>query len=113
MATVSTNIKIDPVLKKEAQSLFESFGLNLGTAINIFLRQAVREQAREQALPFRIGEPIPNAETLKAIKDARNGVGLSRGFSSVAELMEDLNADDCIRNQGEGASFISHQNRNT
>lgn len=109
MATVSTNIKIDPVLKKEAQSLFESFGLNLGTAINIFLRQAVREQA----LPFRIGEPIPNAETLKAIKDARNGVGLSRGFSSVAELMEDLNADDCIRNQGEGASFISHQNRNT
>lgn len=90
MATVSTNIKIDPVLKQEAQALFESFGLNLSTAVNMFLRQAVREQA----IPFRIGTPIANIETLKAIEDARNGRNLSRGFSSVADLMEDLDADD-------------------
>ena len=90
MTAVSTNIKIDPVLKKESQALFESFGLNLSTAINMFLRQAVREQA----IPFRIGTPVPNEETLKAIEDARKGIGLSRGFSSVSELMEDLDADD-------------------
>lgn len=36
MATVSTNIKIDPVLKREAQELFESFGLSLSSAINMF-----------------------------------------------------------------------------
>lgn len=90
MTAVSTNIKIDPVLKRESQALFESFGLSLSTAVNMFLRQAVREQA----IPFRIGTPVPNIETLKAIEDARKGVGLSRGFSSVAELMEDLDADD-------------------
>ncbi len=90
MAAISTNIKIDPVLKQESQALFESFGLSLSTAVNMFLRQAVREQA----IPFRIGTPSPNLETLKAIEDARNGIGLSRGFSSVAELMEDLDADD-------------------
>ena len=90
MTPVSTNIKIDPILKEQAQDLFESLGMNLTTAVNIFLRQAVREQA----IPFRIGEPVPNAETLQAIRDARNGVGLSRGFTSVKELMEDLNADD-------------------
>ena len=90
MAPVSTNIKIDPELKEKSQALFESFGLTLSSAVNMFLRQAVREQA----IPFRIGNPAPNAETLKAIQDARNGIGLSRGFSSVAELMEDLNADD-------------------
>ncbi len=90
MAAVSTNIKIDPVLKQESQELFESFGLSLSSAINMFLRQAVREQA----IPFRVGNPIPNAVTLKAIEDARNGIGLSRGFSSVSELMEDLDADD-------------------
>ena len=90
MAAVSTNIKIDPVLKQESQALFESFGLSFSTAVNMFLRQAVREQA----IPFRIGTPSPNLETLKAIEDARNGIGLSRGFSSVAELMEDLDADD-------------------
>ena len=64
--------------------------MNLTTAVNIFLRQSVREQA----IPFRIGEPVPNAETLQAIRDARRGVGLSRGFTSVKELMEDLNADN-------------------
>lgn len=90
MAAVSTNIKIDPALKKESQALFESFGLSLSAAVNIFLRQAVREQA----IPFRVGAPSPNRETLKAIEDARKGVGLSRGFTSVSELMEDLDADD-------------------
>lgn len=90
MAAISTNIKIDPTLKQESQALFESLGLSLSTAVNMFLRQAVREQA----IPFRVGTPIANAETLKAIADARNGIGLSRGFSSVDELMEDLDADD-------------------
>ena len=90
MTPVSTNIKIDPELKEQAQELFESLGMNLTTAVNIFLRQSVREQA----IPFRIGEPVPNAETLQAIRDARRGVGLSRGFTSVKELMEDLDADN-------------------
>ena len=90
MAPVSTNIKIDPELKEQSQALFESLGLSMSTAINMFLRQAVREQA----IPFRVGKPLPNLETLRAIEDARKGTGLSRGFSSVAELMEDLNADD-------------------
>ncbi len=90
MTPTSTNIKIDPELKEQAQVLFESLGLTLSSAVNIFLRQAVREQA----IPFRIGNPVPNAETLRAIRDAREGVGVSRGFASVQELMEDLNADD-------------------
>ena len=90
MASVSTSIKIDPVLKKESQELFESLGLSFSSAITIFLSQAVREQA----IPFRIGNPIPNPETIKAIEDTKNGIGLSKGFTSVSELMEDLDADD-------------------
>jgi DNA-damage-inducible protein J len=90
MAVVNTSIKIDQTLKQESQELFESFGLSLSSAINMFLRQAVREQA----IPFRIGNPLPNSETIKAIEDARKGIGLSRGFTSVSELMEDLDADD-------------------
>ena len=92
MTAVSTNIKIDPTLKQESQLLFEKLGLNLSTAVNIFLRQAVREQA----IPFRVGQPAPNAETMQAIEAARQGIGLSRGFASVEELMEDLDADDQV-----------------
>ena len=54
MAGQSTNIKIDPELKKEAQKLFSELGMDMTTAVNIFLRQAVREQA----IPFRVGEPV-------------------------------------------------------
>lgn len=90
MALVSTTIKMDSALKQEAQELLESFGLNLSTAVNMFLRQVVREQA----IPFRIGDPIPNAETLQAIENVQNGVGLSREFNTVEALLEELNADD-------------------
>lgn len=92
MTPISTNIKIDPQLKQESQKLFESMGLNLSTAVNMFLRQAVREQA----IPFRVGNPLPNSQTIQAIMEARKGIGLSRGFTSVDELMEDLDADDKI-----------------
>ena len=69
MAPVSTNIKIDPELKEQSQALFESLGLSLSAAVNIFLRQAVREQA----IPFRIGNPLPNAETLRPRIDGGPG----------------------------------------
>ena len=41
-----------------------------------------------------VPDETPNADTLEAIENARKGIGLSRGFSSVDELMEDLDADD-------------------
>lgn len=37
---------------------------------------------------------IPNNETLTVMNDVNNNKNLSREFHSVAELMEDLNADD-------------------
>lgn len=49
---------------------------------------------REYRIPFEISGEVPNAVTRKAIEDAENGIGMSRAFSSVKELMEDLNADD-------------------
>lgn len=90
MAPVSTNIKIDPTLKREAQELFDNLGLSLSAAVNLFLRQAVREQA----IPFRVRIPAYNEETLQAIRDARRGVNVSGPFNTVEEMLESLNADD-------------------
>ena len=47
----------------------------------------------QHRIPFEIGSGIPNATTRRAIEDTEKGIGLSRGFSSVKELMEDLNAE--------------------
>ncbi len=54
MAAISTNIKIDADLKQQAQALFADLGMNLSTAINIFLKQAVRERS----IPFHVGDPF-------------------------------------------------------
>jgi DNA-damage-inducible protein J len=90
MAKVSTNVTIDEVTKKEAQALLADFGMDLSTAVNVFLKQMVYEGS----FPFTITREVPNEETKRAIENVRNGVGLSKGFHSVAELMEDLYADD-------------------
>lgn len=88
MAKVPTNISIDEDIKSKAQELFADFGLDLSTAINIFLRQSVRENA----IPFSIQRDVPNAETIAAIEKADKGIDVYGPFNTVDELMESLNA---------------------
>ena len=68
MAKVSTNINLDPTLKKNAQELLRDLGMDFTTAITIFLRQTVREQG----IPFEIKREIPNAQTIEALNEYTN-----------------------------------------
>lgn len=68
MAKVSTNINLDPTLKKNAQELLRDLGMDLTTAITIFLRQTVREQG----IPFEIKRETPNAQTIEALNGYTN-----------------------------------------
>ena len=65
MAKVSTNITIDEITKKKAQVLLADFGMDLSTAVNIFLKQMVYEGS----FPFAITREVPNATTLAAMKE--------------------------------------------
>jgi len=42
MGQTNINIRIDEDLKKEAERLFGELGMNMTTAVNIFVRQSVR-----------------------------------------------------------------------
>ena len=88
MAKVSTNISIDADVKAKSQAMLADFGLDLSTAVNIFLRQMLRERA----FPFAIRQDVPNAVTLSAIDDAENDKDMYGPFDSVSALMEALNA---------------------
>ena len=50
MAKVTTSISIDADVKSQAQALYADLGLDLSTAINIFLRQSIRENR----IPFEV-----------------------------------------------------------
>ena len=89
MATVNMSIRMDKELKKQADVMLSDMGLNMTTAMNMFLRQVVR-QGR---IPFEIATDIPNAETLAAIKemdDMISGKLETKKYSSTKELFEDL-----------------------
>ena len=60
------HISVDEDLKEQAELLFNDLGLNMTSAINVFLRQAVNEQA----IPFEIRKI--NSETLQALKEVEN-----------------------------------------
>lgn len=90
MASSNVTMRMDQDLKEQLQKLLSELGLDMTTYFTMSAKQAVREQA----IPFRVSMDTPNTETIKAIRDTEKGIGLSREFSSVKDLMEDLDADD-------------------
>ena len=86
--TTNLNIRVDEELKRKAEAIFAELGLNMSTAMNIFLRYSVRYGG----IPFDLRIEKPNAETLAAIDDINNNRNMNKTFDSVSALMEDLNA---------------------
>ena len=89
MAKINTNISIDGELKKEAVQLFSSFGLDLSTAITLFLQQAVREQR----IPFVITMDVPNKTTVEAlgeIKEMKNNKKKYKRYDSFGEMLKEV-----------------------
>ena len=89
MATVNMSIRMDTELKKQADAMLADMVLNMTTAMNMFLRQVVRQGK----IPFEIATDIPNAETLAAMKevdDMINGKIPAKKYTSTDELFKDL-----------------------
>lgn len=64
--TTNISIRMDADLKAQADALFSELGMNLTTAFNIFVRQAVREGG----IPFDVSLNKPNKETIAAMLEA-------------------------------------------
>ena len=81
------NIRIDDKLKKDAEKLFNDLGMTMSSAINIFLKQSVREQK----IPFVIRKEYPNYETNMARKETSSEeYNKSKAYDSVDELFKEL-----------------------
>ncbi len=50
MSTVNLNIRTEKEIKANAEKIFDALGLNMSSAINIFLRQVIQENG----LPFEV-----------------------------------------------------------
>lgn len=84
MATTPTQIRIDANIKQEATDLFGNLGLDMSSAVNIFLHQCVLRGG----LPFAVEMPAYSQKTLDAMEEARRISSNPdvKGYTSMEEL---------------------------
>lgn len=88
MAQGTLTIKLDNETKKEFNEFCEEIGINMTTAINMFIKKVIREQR----IPFELSLNKPNLETLMAIEEAKRIAKDPniKAYSSVEEVMKAL-----------------------
>jgi DNA-damage-inducible protein J len=64
--TTNFSVRMDSEVKYQCEELFGELGMNLTTAINVFLRQSLRVGG----LPFEVKVDRPNKETIAAMREA-------------------------------------------
>ncbi len=92
MAKISTSISLDSEVKERAVSMLNDFGLDLSTAVGIFLRQMLRERR----FPLEMNLNTPNAITVAAMREAEemtNHPDAYRHYQSFSELLKEVEAD--------------------
>jgi len=86
--TINLSIRMEKELKEQAELLFSELGMNMTTALNIFVRQSVRQGK----IPFEITLNRPNAETLaslREIEDMKTGRSPKQSMS-VADFIKTM-----------------------
>lgn len=85
--TSNLNIRIDPEIKEQVESLYANFGMNVTEAVNIFLHQSLIYGG----LPFSVKINVPNKTTLEAMQEADSIVdGSQRRFNTADDMFSDL-----------------------
>ncbi len=87
--TSAINVQVDKKDKEQATNILKDLGLNMSTAINIFIKQIIKVDG----LPFEIKNPKPSKELLEAIQegeDILSGKVKAKSYTNMYEMLEDL-----------------------
>ena len=93
--STSTNVtvRMDSDVKRECEEIYGALGINLSTAINVFLRKSIRAGG----FPFDVRlDDRPNRETMAALLEADRIAKnpSAKRYHSVKELFSDLEDDE-------------------
>jgi DNA-damage-inducible protein J len=81
--TATITVRLDPQIKKSAESVLKALGLTTSQAVNLFFAQV----SLNKGIPFDLH--IPNEATARAIEDGLAGRGL-QSAASVDDLLSQL-----------------------
>lgn len=94
---INVNIRLDKDIKEQADSLFNELGFNLTTAVNAFIRQALRERA----IPFKIEaksaeekyneyfNPYNMKILMESIADLKAGKGIVKTMAELEAMVDE------------------------
>ena len=91
--TAVINVRTEPAIKSQVENLYNSMGVSLSDAINMFLYKSLDFRG----LPFDLCREIPNAETIAAMKesdDIINGRIQAKSYSSFKDMLDEALSDD-------------------
>lgn len=88
MATTNFSVRMDADVKKECEAIYGELGINLTTAINVFLRKSMRAGG----FPFDVRLEEPNRETIAAMLEAERLVHdpTVKRYSDVEDALAEL-----------------------
>ena len=92
MGTTNINVRVDSNLKAQAEALFSDLGMNMSTAINMFLKSAVTYEG----IPFEIRRHVPNEETKAALEEyvkMKSKPSDYKRYDSFDDVMNDILTD--------------------
>lgn len=92
MAKVSTSISIDSEVREKALPILNELGLDLSTAVGMFLRQTIRDKG----IPFHVTLNVPNTETqaaLREFQEMREHPEKYKRYSSFEDALQEVLAD--------------------
>lgn len=92
MSTTNINVRVDSDLKKVAETLFSDLGLNMSTAITMFLKTAINHNG----IPFELKRMVPNTKTRESLAEyyemKKNPSNYKR-YDSFQNLMDEVFED--------------------
>ncbi len=86
--TTNFSVRMDSDIKRQCEALYNELGMNLTTAINVFLRQSLRVGG----FPFDVKLDQPNKETIAAMLEAERIAKdpSVKGYDDLDELFAEL-----------------------
>lgn len=93
--TTAINVNVDKKNKEAATEILKDLGLNMSTAINMFLAQIVKRNG----IPFEIKNPKPSKELIEALEEGEKIIqeikeGKRTGYHNIRQLFEDILNED-------------------
>jgi len=82
-------VRVKPEIKEQAEQVFDSFGMTVSEAVNIFLHKAIMVGG----IPFEVRPSTPNAETLEAMREVElmeQDPSIGKGYTDVKQMMKEL-----------------------